>query len=106
WAAGPARHGLSSPGSPLGGGSPFHRTCATAHGHIAVACVAPHFAKALAANLGSDHDPLERAFAAEPTARWVDFAAQHDLPIEAMALDYEPLRIASSGSGSTCAPPQ
>lgn len=87
WAAGPARHGLSSPGSPLGGGSPFYRTYATADGHIAVACVEPHFAKALAANLGSDHDTLERAFAAEPTARWVDFAAQHDLPIEAIALD-------------------
>ncbi|WP_181276347.1 CoA transferase [Brevibacterium oceani] len=82
WAAGPARHGLSSPGGHLGGGTPFYRTYATADGHVAVACLEPHFAKALAAALGSDHETLERAFAAEPTAHWVAFAAEYDLPIE------------------------
>src|SRR5699024_3220627 len=87
WAAGPARHGLSSPGSPLGGGSPLYRTYATADGHSAVTCAEPRFAQDPAPNRGSHHDTLERAFAAEPTARWVDFAAQHDLPIEAIALD-------------------
>ncbi|TGD31022.1 carnitine dehydratase [Brevibacterium sp. S22] len=84
WAAGPARHGLSSPGGHLGGGTPFYRTYATRDGHVAVACLEPHFAKALAANLGADHDTLERAFAAEPTARWQAFAVEHDLPIEAI----------------------
>lgn len=84
WAAGPARHGLSSPGGHLGGGIPFYRTYATRDGHVAVACLEPHFAKALASNLGSDHGTLERAFAAESTAHWVDFAAEHDLPIEAI----------------------
>jgi alpha-methylacyl-CoA racemase len=86
WAAGPARHGLSSPGGNLGGGTPFYRTYATADGHVAVACLEPHFAKALAANLGADHETLERAFAAEPTAHWLAFAAQYDLPIEAIRL--------------------
>ncbi|WP_209373737.1 CoA transferase [Brevibacterium renqingii] len=84
WAAGPARHGLSSPGSHLGGGSPFYRTYATQDGHVAVACLEPHFAKSLAANLGSEHEALERAFAAEPTAHWTEFACTHDLPIEAV----------------------
>ncbi|WP_166969732.1 CoA transferase [Brevibacterium atlanticum] len=84
WAAGPARHGLSSPGGHLGGGTPFYRTYATADGHVAVACLEPHFAKALAANLGADHETLERAFAGEPTAHWAAFATEHDLPIEAI----------------------
>ena len=85
WAAGPARHGLSSSGSHLGGGSPFYRTYATADGHVAVACIEPHFARALATQLGSEHEELERAFAAQPTAHWTEFAAEHDLPIEAIA---------------------
>src|SRR5699024_7909591 len=87
WAAGPARHGLSAPGGPLGGGSPFYRTYATADGHIAVACIEPHFAKVLAVQLGSEHNVLERAFAAETTAHWTAFARTHDLPIEAVAID-------------------
>ena len=87
WAAGPARHGLSAPGGPLGGGTPFYRTYATADGHIAVACIEPHFAKALAVQLGSEHEVLERAFAAETTAHWTAFAQTHDLPIEAVAID-------------------
>lgn len=82
WAAGPARHGLTSPEGYLGGGTPFYRTYATQDGHVAVACLEPHFAKALATNLGADHDALEHAFAAESTAHWVAFAAEHDLPIE------------------------
>ena len=86
WAAGPARHGLSAPGGHLGGGSPFYRTYATADGHIAVACIEPHFAKALAVQLGSEHEVLERAFAAETTAHWIAFAQTHDLPIEAVAI--------------------
>ena len=86
WAAGPARYGLSAPGGPLGGGSPFYRTYATADGHIAVACIEPHFAKALTAQLGSEHEELERAFAAETTAHWAAFAQTHDLPIEAVAI--------------------
>lgn len=86
WAAGPARHGLSSPGGHLGGGSPFYRTYATADGHVAVACLEPHFAKALAAQIGAEEAVLERTFAEKPTAHWVEFAAEHDLPIERVAL--------------------
>ncbi|MFE1083351.1 CoA transferase [Brevibacterium sediminis] len=87
WAAGPARHGLSSPGGHLGGGSPFYRTYPTSDGHIAVACLEPHFAKALAAHIGTEEAVLESTFAGKPTAHWVDFAAEHDLPIERVALD-------------------
>ncbi|SDT15713.1 Crotonobetainyl-CoA:carnitine CoA-transferase CaiB [Brevibacterium siliguriense] len=86
WAAGPARHGMSTPGGPLGGGTPFYRTYSTTDGHVAIACLEPHFAKALASLLGSEHEELERAFAAEPTAHWIDFAAEYDLPIERVAL--------------------
>ena len=67
-------------------GNAFHRTYSTADGHIAVACLEPHFAKALASLVGSEHEALEKAFAAEPTAYWIDFAAEHDLPIERVAL--------------------
>lgn len=84
WAAGPARHGLSSPGGHLGGGSPFYRTYATADGHLAVACLEPHFAKALATRLGADEATLEAEFAREPTSTWMRFAAENDLPFEAV----------------------
>ena len=86
WAAGPARHGMSTPGGPLGGGTPLYRTYPTADGHIAVACLELHFAEALAAHIGTEEDVLERTFAAESTAHWIDFAAEHDLPIERVAL--------------------
>ena len=86
WAAGPARHKMSTPGGHLGGGLPVYRTYPTADGHVAVACLEPHFAKALGSLLGSEHEELERVFAAEPTAHWVAFAAEHELPIEPVAL--------------------
>lgn len=82
WAAGPARHGLTAPGGHLGGGVPFYGTYATQDGHIAVACLEPHFARALAQLVAADGPGLERAFAEQPTAHWVTFAAEHDLPIE------------------------
>lgn len=82
WAAGPARFGLSSPGGFLGGGSPLYRTYATQDGHVAVACIEPHFAKALTELVGSEHAELEAAFAAHPTNYWVEFANEHDLPVE------------------------
>lgn len=36
-------------------------------------------------HIGTEEAVLERTFAAEPTAHWVEFAAEHDLPIEAIA---------------------
>lgn len=86
WAAGPARHGLTSPGGPLGGASPFYRTYDTADGAIAVGCVEPAFAKALAQQVGSDHETLERAFAANPTSEWMELAQTHDLPFEPVTM--------------------
>lgn len=86
WAAGPARHGLTSPGGPLGGGSPFYRTYDTADGTIAVGCVEPAFAKALAQYVGSDFDTLERAFAVKSTSEWTELARAHDLPFEPVAM--------------------
>lgn len=86
WAAGPARHGLTSPGGPLGGGSPFYRTYDTADGAIAVGCVEPAFAAALAQHVGSDFDTLERAFAVKPTSEWMELAQTHDLPFEPVTM--------------------
>ncbi|WP_293851666.1 CoA transferase [uncultured Brevibacterium sp.] len=86
WAAGPARHGLTGPGTRLGGASPEYRTYATSDGYIAVACLEPHFAKALAEQLGSEHEELEKAFASQPTAHWMEFANTYDLPIEPIAV--------------------
>lgn len=91
WAAGPARHGLTAPGGPLGGGSPFYRTYDTADGAIAVGCVEPAFAAALAQHIGSDHETLERAFAQKPTSEWMDLARAHDLP-------FEPVTIAAAAA--------
>ena len=79
WAAGPARHGLTGPGTRLGGAAPEYRTYATQDGHIAVACLEPHFAKSLAEQLGSEHEELEAVFASQPTSHWVEFAHTHDL---------------------------
>lgn len=85
-AAGPARHGLTAPGGPLGGGSPFYRTYDTADGAIAVGCVEPVFAAALAQQIGSDHETLERAFAQKPTSEWMNLARAHDLPFEPVTM--------------------
>lgn len=86
WAAGPARHGLTAPGGPLGGGSPFYRTYDTADGAIAVGCVEPAFAAALAQQVGSDHKTLEAAFAQKSTSEWMDLAQAHDLPFEPVTM--------------------
>ncbi|GEB24630.1 CoA transferase [Brevibacterium aurantiacum] len=96
-AAGPARHGLSSPGGPLGGGSPFYRTYDTADGTIAVGCVEPVFAKALAQHVGSDHASLEAAFATKPTSDWMELARAYDLP-------FEPVTAASAGTALPVTP--
>lgn len=82
WAAGMARHGITAPGGPLGGGSPFYDTYATADGHIALGAVEPHFAQAVAQAIGADRETLTRAFAARPTQAWVELAQQHDIPLE------------------------
>lgn len=89
WAAGPAQHGLTSPGGPLGGGSPYYRTYETADGNIAIGCVEPVFAKALAQHVGSDTATLEAAFASKPTSEWMELAQAHDLP-------FEPVNLATS----------
>lgn len=93
WAAGPARHGLSSPGGPLGGGSPFYRTYDTADGTIAIGCVEPAFAQALAQHVGSDSATLEAAFAAKPTSEWMELAQAHDLPFEPVAGATDPAAV-------------
>ncbi|PCC18726.1 CoA transferase [Brevibacterium aurantiacum] len=86
WAAGPARHGLTAQGGPLGGTSPFYRTYDTADGTIAIGCVEPAFAEALARQVGSDHETLEAAFATKPTNQWMELAATHDLPFEPVTM--------------------
>ena len=86
WAAGPARHGLTTPGGPLGGGTPFYRTYGTADGTIAIGCIEPAFAKAVAQHIGSDHETLEAAFATKPTRQWMELAEAHDLPFEPVTM--------------------
>lgn len=106
WAAGAMRHGLSTPGGPLGGGLPLYHTYPTADGHIALACLEPHFAHRLtqvvatetttpptAQTTGQDATPptleavtLANMFAAKPTAYWVQIAHKYDLPIEAIVM--------------------
>lgn len=82
WAAGMARHGITSPGGFLGGGSPFYRTYATQDGHIALGAVEAHFVRMVSEHIGDDHESLEKAFATQPTHAWVQLAHAHDIPIE------------------------
>ena len=80
-AAAPLRHGLTGPGTALGGALPGYGIYATADGHVAVAALEPRFAAALAEHVGRTREELAAAFAGRTTAEWETLAARHDLPL-------------------------
>lgn len=91
--AAPLRHGLTLPGAVLGGGHPGYRLYAARRGHVAVACLEPHFLARLAELLGTPAtaEDLAAVFAKRTAADWEAWGREHDLPLaEVRAVD--PLR--------------
>ncbi len=82
----PLRRGATTSNGVLGGALATYAIYPTADGQIAVAALEPHFAERLHHALGVDLNTTELAvaFAAKPTAHWLDVAAQHDLPLAAV----------------------
>jgi crotonobetainyl-CoA:carnitine CoA-transferase CaiB-like acyl-CoA transferase len=85
--AAPLRQGLTAPGAVLGGGHPTYRLYAARQGHVAVACLEPHFLARLTALLGvsptseSLGEDLAAVFAARTAAEWEAWGLEHDLPL-------------------------
>lgn len=82
----PLRHGLTTPGGVLGGGSPVYGLYRAKDGWIAIAALEPRFAQRLAAELylRLDHASLEDAFSRRTAAEWEAWARERDLPIAAV----------------------
>jgi alpha-methylacyl-CoA racemase len=82
--AAPLRHGLTGPGSPLGGGNPMYGLYATRQGNIAVAALEAHFRKRLYEALGlEDGSSPAAVFTTKSAVEWERWARTHDLPIVA-----------------------
>ncbi|WP_188666829.1 CoA transferase [Tersicoccus solisilvae] len=80
-AAAALRHGLTGPGTPLGGGLEQYGLYATADGHVAVAAIEPHFAARLTQLVGGTRAELTARFAEDTSAAWERFGRERDLPI-------------------------
>jgi crotonobetainyl-CoA:carnitine CoA-transferase CaiB-like acyl-CoA transferase len=86
--AAPRRHGLTTAGGLLGGGSPAYGLYRTNEGWIALAALEPAFARRLAEALGvdvADRAALESAFSRRTAAAWEEWARGLDLPIVAVS---------------------
>ncbi|MGE9808407.1 CoA transferase [Janibacter sp. G1551] len=81
----PLHHGLTAPGSLLGGGLPGYGVYATADGRIALGALEPHLLAATTSALGveASEAAFEATFASQPTSHWLELGAQHGLPIAA-----------------------
>ncbi|OMH37187.1 hypothetical protein BGP79_13930 [Tersicoccus sp. Bi-70] len=80
-AAAALRHGLTGPGTPLGGGLDQYGLYATADGHVAVAAIEPHFMARLTQLVGATREQLTARFAEQTSAAWERFGREQDLPI-------------------------
>jgi alpha-methylacyl-CoA racemase len=86
--AAPIHHGATTPGGPLGGGSPSYGVYPTEEGWLAVAALEPHFQQQLAELLDLDeltHDALTTAFRARTATDWAAWGHEHDLPLGAVS---------------------
>jgi crotonobetainyl-CoA:carnitine CoA-transferase CaiB-like acyl-CoA transferase len=83
----PLRHGLTSPGGPLGGGLPGYNLYRAKEGWIAVAALERHFVTKLLRELGLTDETaaaLQSAFLTRSAAEWETWGAERDLPIAAV----------------------
>lgn len=81
--AAPLTHGLTVPGGPLGGGHPAYRLYAARQGHVALACLEPHFLARLTELLGVEAMPgaLAPVLATRTAAEWEAWGREHDVPV-------------------------
>jgi alpha-methylacyl-CoA racemase len=78
----PLKHGLTGPGTLLGGKLPAYGIYETRDGRIAVAALETHFRSRLYAELQRSIDsPLDDAFASRTADEWEQWAQARDLPI-------------------------
>jgi len=85
--AGPLIAGLTIPGGPVGGGSPFYALYPTRGGWIAVAALEPAFEARLKSELNlkaGTHVELEGIFRGRSAAEWEEWAKERDLPLAAL----------------------
>lgn len=81
----PLRHGLTGPGTILGGGLPAYGVYETREGRIAIAALEPHFRKRLYDELQLPFDAeLAGTFATRTATDWERWATTKDLPIVAI----------------------
>ncbi|MDN5795758.1 MAG: CoA transferase [Intrasporangium sp.] len=85
------RHGLTGPGTVLGGGLPTYGMYATTDGYVAVAALEPHFAERLTAAVGQTREELAARFATKPSAHWESLGRSLDIPVVAV---HEPRTVA------------
>jgi crotonobetainyl-CoA:carnitine CoA-transferase CaiB-like acyl-CoA transferase len=79
------RHGLTSPGGPLGGGLPAYGVYRAREGSVAIAALERHFRTRLYASLNlRDGSDLSAVMTTRTAAEWEEWAAQRDLPIAAI----------------------
>ena len=77
------RHGLTGPGTVLGGGLPQYGIYKCTDGYVALGAIEDHFAAKVREFLGTEitHAALERAFAAHDTEYWTDLADRLGIPL-------------------------
>lgn len=83
-AAAGVRHGLTGPGTVLGGGAATYGVYPSVDGHVAVAAIEPHFVERLATAVGRTREELAARFAAMPSAHWESLGRELDIPIVAV----------------------
>jgi len=85
--ADPIRHALTTPGAPLGGGTPVYALYRAREGWVALAAIEPHFLSRLADEMAlPDVAPatLASAFGSRSAEEWERWADARDLPIAAV----------------------
>ena len=83
----PYRHGLTTAGGWLGGGSPAYNIYPAREGWIAVAALEPHFRSGLTTELGvniDDRQALADALAQRTADEWERWAVERGLPLAAV----------------------
>ena len=84
------RHGLTGPGTALGGGMPLYGIYESADGYLALGAIESHFAARVREAFGTEvtHEALQQAFAAHDTAYWMAFADRLDIPLTPLRLKW------------------
>lgn len=82
----PLRHGLTTPGGPLGGGHPGYAVYPARTGRVAVAALEPHFWRRLLELLevAGTHEELAAAFLERDAREWEAWGITHDVPVVAV----------------------